>query len=46
MKLSGQIHSNAFKRRLAFGFRLIFQLKQLSTIVKSFITKALVYKAI
>ena len=42
------MRSDAFKRRLASSFRVIsFGLKQLSTIVKkSFITKALEYKAV
>ena len=40
--------SDALKRRLVFGYRVAnnFGLKQLSTIVKSFITKALEYKAV
>ena len=39
--------SDTYKRRLAFSFTVInFGLKQLSTIVKSFITKGQEYKAI
>ena len=46
--VSRQIPSHAFKRRLTFSFTvIIFKLKQLSTTVKSFDTKAaLEYKAI
>ena len=40
VKVSGRMHSDAFKRRLAFG------LKQLSTVAKSFITKALECKTV
>ena len=41
------MHSNAFKRRLAFQLHSNnFGLKQLSTIVKKFYTKALKYEAV
>ena len=44
IKVSGQMRSDAFKRRLTFSFTVInFGLKQLS---KCFFTKALGYKAI
>ena len=49
MKVSGQMHSDGFKRRLAFSFAviIIFAFKNfLLLIIKSFITKALEYKAI
>ena len=45
--VSGQMCSNAFKRSLAFSFTVIIStLKQLSAIVKSFITKALKCKVV
>ena len=45
MKVSKQMHSYAFKRRLTLSRTVIIWLKHLSTDVKSFITKVLEYKA-
>ena len=40
MKVNGQMHSDAFERQLAFSFTVII------LALKSFITKALEYKAV